>query len=76
MDTTRLRDLRTDNDYTQKQIADFLCVAQTTYSDYEHGRINIPIDSLIKLAQFYKVSLDYLVGLSGDKTSPKNYKTR
>ncbi len=69
MDMKRIRSLRQDHDYTQKQIADLLNIAQTTYSDYEHGRAAISVDSLIKLAKFYHVSLDYLVGLSDDKNS-------
>ncbi len=66
MDTKRMRMLRRYYDYTQKQIAELLHVAQSTYSDYEHGRANIPIDSLVVLAKLYGVSLDYLVGLSDD----------
>lgn len=69
MDTKRMRSLRRYYEYTQKQIADLLHVAQSTYSDYEHGRANIPIDSLIVLAKLYGVSLDYLVGLSDKKES-------
>ncbi len=71
MDTKRLRMLRRYHDYTQKQIAEFLHVAQSTYSDYEHGRANIPVDSLICLAKLYGVSLDYLVGLSDDSGPEK-----
>lgn len=67
MDTKRMRALRKYNDYTQKQIADYLHVAQSTYSDYEHGRANIPVDSLIVLAKLYGVTLDYLVGISDEK---------
>ena len=58
----RIRELREDNDIKQVQIADYLGVQQTTYSKYELGKINIPIESLIKIADFYGVSLDYLVG--------------
>lgn len=63
----RLRDLRNDNDYTQQQIADYLHINQATYSDYENGNINIPLDALIKLADYYHVSLDYLVGRTDEK---------
>lgn len=76
MQFERVRELREDHDLKQIHLAEYLNVSQATYSDYENGKINVPIEVLIKLAQFYKVSLDYLVGLSGDKTSPKNYKTR
>lgn len=61
---TRIRDLREDKDEKQKNIADYLGIRQTTYSKYELGRINIPIEMLIKLADYYNVSLDYLVGRS------------
>ena len=62
----RIRNLREDNDYTQKEIAQFLNCTQQTYSRYETGEITIDIYSLIKLAKFYDVSLDYLVGLTND----------
>lgn len=59
----RIRDLREDNDLSQQKIADLLNVSQTTYSRYERGVLDIPTDSLIKLAKFYKTSVDYLLGL-------------
>lgn len=58
----RIRDLREDCDLYQRQLAEYLGVDQSTYSDYESGRINIPIDMLMKLADYYKVNLDYIVG--------------
>ena len=58
----RIRDLREDNDKKQVELARYLNVDQSTYSDYETGRINISIEQLIKIADFYDVSLDYLVG--------------
>lgn len=58
----RIRDLREDHDKKQKELAEYLGVQQNTYSDYETGKINVPIETLIKLADYYKVSLDYLVG--------------
>ena len=58
----RIRDLREDRDLSQKEIAGLLDVHQTTYSDYELGNLNIPIPSLHKLADFYGVSVDYLLG--------------
>ena len=57
----RIRDLREDNDLSQKFIADFLHVHQTTYSDYELGNLNIPTHILIQLADFYDTSIDYLL---------------
>ena len=66
----RIRDLREDNDLTQKQLAELLNCTQQTYSRYETGEIVIDINSLIKLAVFYKTSVDYLVGLT---ETPKPY---
>lgn len=63
----RIRDLREDNDLTQTQLAQILGCTQQTYSRYESGEITIDIHSLIKLAEFYKTSLDYLVGLTDEK---------
>ena len=65
----RVRDLREDADLNQKQVADYLSVAQTTYSDYELGKLNIPIPILVKLANFYKTSIDYMVGLTSERES-------
>ena len=64
----RLRDLREDNDLKQKQLAELLKVHQTTYSDYELGRLNIPVAVLHMLADFYNVSVDYLLGRTNTKT--------
>ncbi len=58
----RIRDLREDHDKKQLELAAYLNVKPNTYSDYERGKINIQIDTLIQLADFYGVSLDYLVG--------------
>lgn len=57
-----IRDLRIDGGYTQKQIAEYLNVKQNTYSQYEIGVLKYPIDVLMKLADFYHVSVDYLLG--------------
>ena len=57
-----IRNLREDADKTQTEIADYLNIKQTTYSKYELGKINVPIEMLIKIADYYDVSLDYLVG--------------
>ena len=59
-----IRNLRLSNSYTQQQIADFLCICQKTYSDYELGYTRIPIDSLIKLARLYDVDMNYITGAS------------
>lgn len=62
-----IRNLRIDNGYTQKQIAELLGISQNTYSQYEIGVLNYPIDALIKLADFYDVSIDYLLGRTATK---------
>lgn len=63
----RIRDLREDNDLTQKQIAEYLMCDQSLYSKYERGEREIPLNLIIKLADYYNVSLDYIVGRSEEK---------
>ena len=63
----RIRDLREDNDLTQKEVASYLQVKQNTYSQYENGQRQIPIELLISLAKFYKTSTDYILGLTNNK---------
>lgn len=60
----RLKDLREDRDITQKAIAEYLHIKQNTYSQYENGQRQIPLDALISLAKYYNTSLDYIVGLT------------
>lgn len=60
----RLKDLREDNDLKQTEIAEFLGIKQTVYSRYERGFQNIPLEYLIKLAEKYNVSTDYILGLT------------
>lgn len=69
----RIKGLREDKDLTQKQMAEILHVAQTTYSDYELGKINIPLDTLKRLALFHKTSIDYLLNLTDN---PIPYETK
>lgn len=57
-----IRSLRIDAGYTQKRIAGYLGISQNTYSQYEIGVLNYPVDVLMKLADFYDVSVDYLLG--------------
>ena len=64
----RIRDLREDNDLKQKELAEILKIHQTTYSDYELGKLNIPVSILHKLADYYNVSIDYLLGRTNTKT--------
>lgn len=68
---TRIRDLREDRDLTQAQMAEFLKIHQTTYSDYELGNLNVPIDIFIKLSRFYETSIDYLAGVTDNPTPYK-----
>lgn len=63
----RIKDLREDHDYLQKDVAKILGISQQYYSQYELGKYTMPIELLIKLSKEYKVSLDYLVGLSNVK---------
>ena len=62
MFSRRLRDLREDADLTQEYIAGLLGIQQTVYSRYERGFQTIPLEHLLKLADLYQVSLDYLTG--------------
>lgn len=63
----RIRALREDNDLTQAQLAQLLNISQTTYSRYESGKLDVPSQSLIKLANFYSTSIDYLVNITDSK---------
>ncbi len=63
----RLKDLREDMDITQKALADFLHIRQNTYSQYENGQRQLPIEILIALAKYYNVSTDYILGLTNIK---------
>ena len=63
----RIRDLREDHDLTQRQLAEILRCSQQVYSNYELGQRDIPTDILIKLSRFYKVTTDYILGLSDQK---------
>lgn len=60
-DFHRIRDLREDNDMTQTQMGKILICSQSAYSDYERGRADISAYTLIKIADFYNVSVDYLL---------------
>ena len=67
----RIKDLREDSDLTQKEIADFLHIKQNTYSQYENGHRQLPIDFLIALAKYYKTSTDYILGLTDERNPYK-----
>ncbi|MDE7202033.1 MAG: helix-turn-helix domain-containing protein [Lachnospiraceae bacterium] len=64
----RLKNLREDNDLTQKQLAARLQCSQRIYSDYETGKVGIPTEILIRLAIVYDTSVDYLLDLTDEKT--------
>ena len=64
----RLKDLREDHDIPQRVLADFLRIKQNTYSQYENGVRQIPLDMLIKLAEYFNVSTDYMLGITNTKT--------
>ncbi len=63
----RIRDLREDKDLNQTKVAQYLGMSQTGYSKYETGENDIPTAILIKLADFYGVSVDYLLGRTNEK---------
>ncbi len=60
----RIREIREEHFLTQQRIANILHIGQRTYADYESGKTRIPIDSLLILAKFYNVSMDYISGAS------------
>ena len=68
----RVKDLREDHDKLQKDIAELLGISQQYYSEYENGKRTIPIQHLITLSKYYKVSIDYIVGLSSEKAKKTN----
>ncbi|OTP10822.1 hypothetical protein A5844_000956 [Enterococcus sp. 10A9_DIV0425] len=63
----RIRNLREDADLSQEQIATLLNISQTTYSRYETGKLDIPTQALISLANYYSTSVDYLLNLTHEK---------
>jgi len=63
----RIRDLREDHDYTQKYVSSYLLCDQSLYSKYEREERPVPLDIMLKLADFYGVSLDYLCGRTDQK---------
>ena len=63
----RIQDLRIDSDLSQKKIGEILNISQRSYSHYETGSRNIPIEMLIRLADYYDTTIDYLVGRTDNK---------
>ena len=66
----RIRDLREDADLTQRELAEILHCSQRVYSNYERGELDIPTEILIRLANFYNISVDYILG----RTDCKDWK--
>ena len=67
----RIQDLHTDADLSQRQLSEILHISQRSYSHYETGSRNIPIEMLIRLANYYDISIDYLVGRTDKKEMNK-----
>ena len=67
MKSQRMQDLRIDSDLSQKKIGEILHISQRSYSHYETGSRNIPIEMLIRLADYYDTTIDYLVGRTDNK---------
>lgn len=65
----RIRNLREDNDKTQREIAEYLFCDQSLYSKYERGLRDVPVSIIIKLSKYYNTSTDYILGLT-DKKAP------
>ena len=63
----RLRDLREDSDLTQRALANRLHIRQNTYSQYETGRRQLPVEVLVELARYFDTSTDYLLGLTNER---------
>lgn len=71
----RVRDLREDDDLKQRQLAEYLKCSQETYSDYENGKTNIPVEVFVELSRYYGTSVDYLLELTDvKKPYPKRRK--
>ena len=73
---SKIRDLREDSDKKQRQIAEYLQCDRSLYSKYERGEREIPLTLMIKLAEYYETSIDYIVGLTDEKTPYPKPKSR
>ena len=72
----RIKDMREDKDMVQKDVAKILNTTQTNYSKYELGKINIPMNALMKMALIYDTSIDFLLGLTDvSKPYPRKIKS-
>lgn len=70
MEFRRIRDLREDHDKTQQEVADYLNMHRSVYRRYEKGTREIPVWAVVKLADYYHTSTDYLLGRTDDSTPP------
>ncbi|MBQ2861088.1 MAG: helix-turn-helix transcriptional regulator [Peptococcaceae bacterium] len=68
MVNNRIKELREDKDLKQKDLAEYLRVAQNSYSNYENGNRECPIELLVQLSNYYQVNLEYLLGLTDEPT--------
>ena len=66
----KIRDLREDSDLKQKDVSSYLHCSQQIYSDYETGKVEIPIEYLIRLAEFYNTTTDYILGITDVREKP------
>lgn len=64
----RLKDMREDLDLTQRELAEYLCISQNTYSQYENGKRQLPIELLVQLASYFHTSTDYILERTDCKT--------
>ncbi len=73
MNIERLKDLREDHDYKQEVVAQYLGIKQQQYSEYESGKVAMPIERYSKIADFYNTSIDYIIGKTDErKPYPKS----
>ena len=63
----RIKELREDNNLTQREVAEYLQIKQNTYCQYENGQRQLPLECLVALAKFYKTTTDYILGLTDTK---------
>lgn len=71
----RLKDIREDMDITQQQLAEYLHIRQNTLSQYENGQRSLPLEALIKLAEYFHTSTDYILGLTDERRPYPRRKT-
>lgn len=71
----RLKDIREDMDITQQQLAEYLHIRQNTLSQYENGQRSLPLEALIKLAEYFHTSTDYILGLTDERRPYPKRKT-